>query len=228
MIPTPSDPVATLGFFMIVFVVIGAFFLFIHLVAGSFVRPNRPDAEKLTIYECGEPTVGSAWVQFDLRYYVVALLFVIFDVEVAFFFPWATVFGKANQLADPNIPSERRQVLSEQLLPSGMSGKTKMDLGLMKLEKTKKEDGTFVLGPPVVMPIPPDVAKGWAIVAFGDIFLFFGILMVGFAYVWRRGDINWVRTYAHHDEPPIEPERTLEQPAHVPPPAPVAPVVAHH
>ena len=50
----------------------------------------------MTIYECGEPTIGSAWMQFDLRFYVVALLFVIFDVEVAFFFPWAVVFGKAN------------------------------------------------------------------------------------------------------------------------------------
>ena len=75
-------------------------FLFIHLVMGSVIRPSVPDPEKLTIYECGEPTVGSAWIQFDLRYYVVALLFVIFDVEVAFFFPWATVFGKANQLAN--------------------------------------------------------------------------------------------------------------------------------
>ena len=47
-----------------------------------------------------------AWVQFDLRYYVVALLFVIFDVEVAFFFPWATVFGTANQIAA--IPEEKK------------------------------------------------------------------------------------------------------------------------
>ena len=98
MIPIASDPVATLAIFLIVFVIVGAFFLFIHLVIGSFIRPYVPDAEKLTIYECGEPTVGSAWIQFDLRFYVVALLFVIFDVEVAFFFPWATVFGKANQI----------------------------------------------------------------------------------------------------------------------------------
>src|SRR5437899_477901 len=112
--PPAVDPVATLAFFLIVFGVVGAFFLFIHLVMGSTIRPNVPDAEKLTIYECGEPTVGSAWVQFDLRYYVVALLFVIFDVEVAFFFPWAMVFGKANQLSDPNITSERRQELSAQ------------------------------------------------------------------------------------------------------------------
>src|SRR5579862_994867 len=115
MIPTPADPIATLVFFLIVFTAIGAFFLFIHLVAGSFVRPYKPDAEKLTIYECGEPTVGSAWVQFDLRFYVVALLFVIFDVEMAFFFPWAVVFGRATELADPNVPAERRVELTRDL-----------------------------------------------------------------------------------------------------------------
>src|SRR5258706_15474695 len=103
LIPTAGDPVGTLVFFLLVFVVVGVVFLFFHLFMGSLIRPSVPDAEKLTIYECGEPTVGSAWIQFDLRFYVVALLFVIFDVEVAFFFPWATVFGKANQLADENL-----------------------------------------------------------------------------------------------------------------------------
>src|SRR5437762_5085959 len=116
--PTDIDPVATLVFFLLVFSVVGVVFLFFHLLMGSVIRPRIPDAEKLTIYECGEPTVGSAWIQFDLRFYVVALLFVIFDVEVAFFFPWATVFGKANQLADVNIGKERQAQLSEQLLPS--------------------------------------------------------------------------------------------------------------
>ena len=95
---------ADLVFYLIVFLAVGTFFLFIHLAMGYFIRPNRPEPDKLTIYECGEPTVGSAWVQFDLRFYVVALLFVIFDVEMAFFFPWAVLFGKANELADPNLP----------------------------------------------------------------------------------------------------------------------------
>src|ERR1022692_4754935 len=113
MLPTPSDPVATLVFFLVVFTVIGVVFLFMHLLMGSVIRPSVPDAEKRTIYECGEPTVGSAWIQFDPRFYVVALLFVIFDVEVAFFFLWATVFGKANQLANDDIIPERRQLLSE-------------------------------------------------------------------------------------------------------------------
>src|ERR1700716_4589923 len=86
--------------YALLFTGIGAFFIFIHLMIGKLVRPNRPDAEKGTIYECGEPTVGSAWVQFDLRFYVVALLFVIFDVEMAFFFPWAVVFGTGIHAAD--------------------------------------------------------------------------------------------------------------------------------
>src|SRR5437660_5201302 len=103
----------TLVFYLLVFLVVGVFFLFIHLVIGRLVRPYRPSPEKGTIYECGEPTIGSAWVQFDLRYYVVALLFVIFDVEVAFFFPWAVVFGKANDVAAyrkrPATEAELRQ-----------------------------------------------------------------------------------------------------------------------
>ena len=84
---------------LLVFLVVGSGFLFIHLLIGKLIRPSRPGHEKGTIYECGEPTVGSAWIQFDLRYYVVALLFVVFDVEVAFFFPWAIVFGTANDYA---------------------------------------------------------------------------------------------------------------------------------
>ena len=79
-------------------------FLFVHLLIGRLLRPNLPNPEKQAIYECGEPTIGSAFVQFDLRFYVVALLFIIFDVEVAFFFPWATVFGKATHLTDPAVP----------------------------------------------------------------------------------------------------------------------------
>src|SRR5207302_3619076 len=104
-------------FFMSVFLVISIVFLFIHLMMGKMIRPARPDADKLTIYECGEPTIGSAWVQFDLRYYVIALLFVIFDVEVAFFFPWAVVFGKANTLSHTDDPAAVAQQVRE-LVPA--------------------------------------------------------------------------------------------------------------
>jgi NADH-quinone oxidoreductase subunit A len=205
--PTNSDPVATLVFFLFVFTVVGVVFLFIHLVMGSVIRPRVPDAEKLTIYECGEPTVGSAWIQFDLRFYVVALLFVIFDVEVAFFFPWATVFGKANQLADADLPAERRHQLSQQLLPAGLTrdAKTKMNLATYKVTEKSK------IPVESAIEIKPEAAATWARIAFVDILVFFGVLLVGFAYVWRRGDIDWVRAYAHHKEPPAVAEKPLEQ-----------------
>src|ERR1700758_1989903 len=91
--------------YVLLFVAVGVGFIFVHLMAGKLIRPSRPGAEKGTIYECGEPTIGSAWIQFDLRFYVVALLFVIFDVEVAFFFPWAVVFGKANAVSALGQPT---------------------------------------------------------------------------------------------------------------------------
>src|SRR5688572_30568174 len=85
--------------YVALFALTGFLFLFANLLIGWLVRPRLPNQEKLEIYECGEPTIGSSFVQFDLRFYVVALLFIIFDVEVAFFFPWAAVFGKVTQLA---------------------------------------------------------------------------------------------------------------------------------
>src|SRR3954454_1410272 len=93
-----SSPVA-IAAYVALFVLTGFLFLFANLVLGWLVRPRLPNVEKLEVYECGEPTIGSSFVQFDLRFYVVALLFIIFDVEVAFFFPWAVVFGKTTQLA---------------------------------------------------------------------------------------------------------------------------------
>src|SRR5471030_3312031 len=91
-------PIAVLYF--LIFLAVGAMFLAANLLVGKLVRPNTPSKEKSEIYECGEKPVGSAWIQFDLRFYVVALLFVIFDVEIAFFFPWAVVFGDAIQKHD--------------------------------------------------------------------------------------------------------------------------------
>jgi NADH:ubiquinone oxidoreductase subunit 3 (subunit A) len=93
--------------YLLLFVAVGAGFILVHLLIGKLIRPSKPGAEKQTIYECGEPTIGSAWIQFDLRFYVVALLFVIFDVEVAFFFPWAEVFGKSNTtVAEQTMPAD--------------------------------------------------------------------------------------------------------------------------
>src|SRR5581483_7587829 len=105
--------------YVLLFVAVGIGFIFVHLLIGALIRPRKPDPEKKTIYECGEPTVGSAWVQFDLRFYVVALLFVIFDVELAFFFPWAVVFGSAVRTADDSKPAEVRVEAAKQIQPRG-------------------------------------------------------------------------------------------------------------
>jgi NADH-quinone oxidoreductase subunit A len=141
----------------------------------------RPSAEKLTIYECGEPTIGSAWIQFDLRYYVVALLFVVFDVEVVFFFPWAVVFGKANQLAMADLPaeSEQRRQLTDELVPPPPPD-----------QPARPGDR----GPGEV--ISSSAARDLSLLAFCDIMVFFAVLLVGFAYLWRRGDLDWVRSVA--------------------------------
>src|SRR3954469_23714343 len=96
--------------YLALFAGVGVVFLFVNLLVGRFVRPNSPNVEKLEIYECGEPTIGSSFVQFDLRFYVVALLFIIFDVEVAFFFPWAAVFGKVTNMTDTALPKVMAQV----------------------------------------------------------------------------------------------------------------------
>jgi NADH-quinone oxidoreductase subunit A len=169
-------------FYLLVFLAVGVFFLFFHLVLGRLVRPVRPEPEKLTIYECGEPTIGSAWIQFDLRYYVVALLFVIFDVEVAFFFPWATTFGKANTLGKEGLPDKERAALTAELAPAG-------------LPVVPPPEGTPVPGASVPA-IPAATANTFARLAMIDMGIFFGVLLVGFAYLWRRGDIDWVRSTA--------------------------------
>jgi NADH-quinone oxidoreductase subunit A len=140
-----SDLVA----YLLLFTGIGVGFVLFNLTLGKFIRPAKMDAEKATVYECGEPTIGSAWIQFDLRFYVVALLFVIFDVEMAFFFPWAVMFGQTMRAADTAAVGSVR-------------------------------DANYDLA--------------W--VAFGDILFFFGVLLVGFAYLWRRGDLDWVRSVA--------------------------------
>jgi NADH-quinone oxidoreductase subunit A len=171
----------TLVFYLAVFVALGVFFLLIHLLIGRVVRPARAVEDKLTIYECGEPTIGSAWIQFDLRYYVIALLFVIFDVEVAFFFPWAVVLGKANQLADPNLADAQRAALSAQLLPKGLP----VTQGKAEMPNIKAE-----------------TAQQLAWLSVVDILVFFGVLLVGFAYLWRRGDIDWVRSVSAERPPP--------------------------
>lgn len=133
------DPVRdTIG--IVIFVGLGAFFVLFNLVVGRLVRPRIPNAEKSEPYECGEPAIGSSWVQFDLRFYVMALVYIVFDVEIVLLIPWA-----------------------------------------MRLREF-----------------------GW--VGFYDLAFFFGVLMVGFAYLWRFGFLDWIRSTAATSRPQVEAE----------------------
>jgi NADH-quinone oxidoreductase subunit A len=116
------------------FVVVGIAMSFGALLVGKLIRTKLPHPEKGATYECGEPTIGSSWVQFDLRFYVVALVFLIFDIEVALFYPWAVVYRDAG------------------------------------------------------------VAALW------DMLFFFGVIVVGFLYLWRFGYLDWVRATGLHDK----------------------------
>ena len=82
-----------------VFGALGIFFVFFNLLLGKFVRPRLPGEDKEMAYECGEVPVGDSWVQFDLRFYIIALVFLVFDVEVALFYPWATVYQQYKSVA---------------------------------------------------------------------------------------------------------------------------------
>lgn len=81
------------------FVIIGAVLLIAALLLAKILSPSKPSKNKLATYECGEEPEGSAWVQFNIRYYVIALIFIIFDVEVLFLFPWAVVYKELGWLA---------------------------------------------------------------------------------------------------------------------------------
>ena len=125
-VPTSDFLTAHSGILSFLAVVVA--FLAVNLLAWWAIRPSRFSEEKLTTYECGENPVGSAWVQFNIRFYVFALVFIVFDVEAVFLLPWAVVYR---------------------------------ELGLL---------------------------------AFVEGLVFIGILVVALAYVWRKGDLEWVRT----------------------------------
>lgn len=86
---------------VLVFLLFGlAFVFFTVAVLGRLLRPHvqgPTEIGKMETYECGEPTVGPSWVRFDIRFYTVALIFLIFDVEVTFLFPWAVVFKELRE-----------------------------------------------------------------------------------------------------------------------------------
>jgi len=200
--PSFLDPTILAGF-VALFVAIGGAFLAVNLLVGWLVRPRLPNTEKLEAYECGEPAIGSSFVQFDLRFYVVALLFIIFDVEVALFFPWATVFGKATQLSDPAL----RTVQADGVTLTPAAAGLLRELGIDR-PVVPDFSGTTLPGGAAVdraAAAPAGVGAGsarqdvsragglLARLAVADMVTFFAVLLVGFAYVWKRGDLDWVR-----------------------------------
>jgi NADH-quinone oxidoreductase subunit A len=186
---SPTSIVAYLALFMAA----GFLFVFASLLLGRFLRPKSPTAVKRETYECGEPAVGSSYVQFDLRFYVVALLFIIFEVEMAFFFPWATVFGKATQLMDPNLPVV---VESKGVVKLSAAARQKFrELGVPEAA-VRLPDRVSLSGRGALAEYQQQVreeARQLALTAMVDIGVFFAVLLVGFAYVWYRGDLDWVR-----------------------------------
>ncbi|PIU44298.1 MAG: NADH-quinone oxidoreductase subunit A [Ignavibacteriales bacterium CG07_land_8_20_14_0_80_59_12] len=110
---------------VLAFFLVGVLFVGVVLLLARLIRPHHPYEAKNRPYECGEEPIGEPWVKFNIRFYVVALIFLIFDVEVVFLFPWATVFAQL----------------------------------------------------------------GWF--AFLEMMVFIGILLVGLAYVWVKGDLEW-------------------------------------
>jgi NADH:ubiquinone oxidoreductase subunit 3 (subunit A) len=114
---------------VLLFFVVGFVFLGLALVLSRLIQPKgKPGIDKYISYECGEVPVGSAWIRFNLRFYVFALIFIVFDVEIVFLLPWAVVFRKLGAFA-------------------------------------------FIEG-----------------------LIFIGILVVGLAYVWKKGDLEWVKS----------------------------------
>jgi NADH-quinone oxidoreductase subunit A len=184
----------TIAAYVALFALTGFLFLFVNLLVGWLVRPRLPNQEKLEVYECGEPTIGSSFVQFDLRFYVVALLFIIFDVEVAFFFPWAAVFGKVTQMAaEPPSAVAASDVMTTRLRELGVP-------------TSDAASGADVAG-------LQESARTLAITSIADIGVFFFVLLVGFAYVWKRGDLDWVRAITQKRAQPVyraPPTRALE------------------
>lgn len=209
------NPTAIVAY-VLLFACTGWVFVLAALLIGRLVRPKAPSAEKEAIYECGEPTIGPGFVQFDLRFYVVALVFLIFDVEAAFFFPWSAVFGSVVRMSDPAAAAEAAaQVAAMPKGPSpGPAGQASGQaqglarwerLGVAVASLQGSGAGPVREAPPDPAAIAPRMAVSCsrlAAMALADIAVFFGVLLVGFAYVWKEGDLNWVRATSAGTSPP--------------------------
>ena len=133
------------------FIGAGILFLGLILFTAKLLRPSRPNVEKLSTYESGEAPVGNANIRFNPRFYVIALLFVLFEVELIFLFPWAVVFGN-------------KRIAEE--------------------------------------------APAWPTFALVEMFIFVGILVLGLAFAWVKGYLDWEKPKVEKEplNSPVPPE----------------------
>lgn len=118
---------------VLIFILVALIFGCVPIIIGRLVGPHRPDPDKLTPYECGFDAFEDARMKFDVRYYLIAIAFIIFDLEVAYMFPWAAIYQE-------------------------------------------------LVG-----------AQNAAVRTFGfvEMFIFMGILVVGFVWAWLKGALDW-------------------------------------
>ena len=135
---------------ILVFLGLALGFLVMTLTIGRILRPNTPleNPDKLKIYECGELPITQAWFNFNPRFYIIAIIFLIFDVEVAFTYPVAVVFRRW-------------------------------------------------------------VAEGGGALAFIELFIFLVVLFLGLAYVWKKGDLEWIRRIPADE--PVAPSGVVDE-----------------
>ena len=113
---------------VLVFIVVALGTVFVAIILSKLLSPSKPNPDKSSTYECGERILGPSWIKFNIRFYVIALIYIIFAVEIAVLFPWAVVYK----------------------------------------------------------------SLGW--VGFVEMVVFVVLLIVGLAYLWYQGDLDWIKT----------------------------------
>jgi NADH-quinone oxidoreductase subunit A len=121
---------------ILVFMLLGIVFILAGIAINAFLQKRKPNAIKNSTYECGELTEGPSRIPFNMRFYIIAIVFLLFDVELIFLFPWSTIFADKNLLA--TVPN-------------------------------------------------------WAWFNMIEMSIFIFILLLGLVYVWRKGDLEWIR-----------------------------------
>ncbi|MDO8348416.1 MAG: NADH-quinone oxidoreductase subunit A [Rugosibacter sp.] len=116
---------------VLVFILVGLAFGCAPILLGWLIAPNNPDSEKLSPFECGFEPFEDSRMKFDVRYYLIAIIFILFDLEIAFLFPWASIFKE-----------------------------------IVSTEAVK-------------------------LFGFVEMFVFIGILVVGYVYAWVKGALDW-------------------------------------